>query len=519
MRRENRQRPSPSTRSRDAGRAASGFTLIELLISLAVALVLVLGINEIFSLTSRTIGTGQALSTSYRDSRSAQMVLNGDLHVRAVPPREAPALVIASEAGFAFRNAADQRGDMDGDPSTTTNLAIDPNDGSPPPPSEVSVPLWHLSPRSHRRDAIGFFARGLFTRQTGTGIKYIDTITTPTSLPTTTNEAWIVYGHLALPDNAPTPVFQSPGIGTLTTNPNNFFASQWVLGRNVILLNPNPPAPQQYIAQANGIALSPLSYNSASADGQKTLFTSRYDMAATSIPSFKQALHDFQIGADGNSVPGKYFWAPLIGYPFATAYDLTGGNSVPNPLPPLPSRILFSGNPQPARPLDSAGAALTAPCFLRGCTQFAVEYTGDFVTQASDGTITAAAPDGVPDFQMDGGNRKTRWYGLPRDSNNDGSISPATDVVPLRDIVIAAGLQPVTWAFPFERAYPVRTVPDSTHWYDSLASTDRYVVAWGPDTPGPTNKPTALRVTIALDDPNGRMTEAQTFEYVIELPK
>jgi hypothetical protein len=31
-------------------------------------------------------------------------------------------------------------------------------------------------------------------------------------------------------------------------------------------------------------------------------------------------------------------------------------------------------------------------------------------------------------------------------------------------------------------------------------------------------KPKMLRFTVTVDDPNGRLTEGQTFEYVINLP-
>jgi hypothetical protein len=44
-----------------------------------------------------------------------------------------------------------------------------------------------------------------------------------------------------------------------------------------------------------------------------------------------------------------------------------------------------------------------------------------------------------------------------------------------------------------------------------------YYASWGPDT---TNapKPRMIRITVALDEPNGTMAEAQQYEYVIDLP-
>jgi hypothetical protein len=53
---------------------------------------------------------------------------------------------------------------------------------------------------------------------------------------------------------------------------------------------------------------------------------------------------------------------------------------------------------------------------------------------------------------------------------------------------------------------------------NAVASTARYVCAWGvPESDG-WPLPKMLRYTIAIDDPTGRLPDGQTYEYVMELP-
>src|SRR3954464_14171425 len=69
----------------------------------------------------------------------------------------------------------------------------------------------------------------------------------------TADEAWVWYGHLWLPNNngawpapsnATTPSVTFPGestysgnpSATIANNPNNYYATQWILGRVAILL-------------------------------------------------------------------------------------------------------------------------------------------------------------------------------------------------------------------------------------------------------------------------------------------
>src|SRR5690349_13787086 len=233
---------------------ARGFTLIELMVSIAIALVLILAVNQVFRITSDTIGAGQALGSTVRDYRAVQSVLYNDLML-AVPPQglnsgtldDGPFLVIRSERMTMFRNRADQAGDRDGDPSTR-DLDGNNREGETGVPGEV-VRSTDLSDRSHRLDRLMFFARGLFRRQTGGSVASAGG--SPFQAPLSSTEALVWYGHLQLPDyGAPTGdprrfetrrpgerIAGAPPIGQPQPhNPLNFYAADWSLGRVVVAL-------------------------------------------------------------------------------------------------------------------------------------------------------------------------------------------------------------------------------------------------------------------------------------------
>src|SRR5215217_8400303 len=106
-------------------RPPRAFTLIELMVSVAIALVLILAVNQVYRITSDTIGAGQSLGSKVRDYRAVQSVMYNDLTL-AVPPQslnspsldDGPFLVIRSERMTMFRNRPEQAGDADGDPAT-----------------------------------------------------------------------------------------------------------------------------------------------------------------------------------------------------------------------------------------------------------------------------------------------------------------------------------------------------------------------------------------------------------------
>jgi hypothetical protein len=94
-------------------------------------------------------------------------------------------------------------------------------------------------------------------------------------------------------------------------------------------------------------------------------------------------------------------------------------------------------NQQIQTPLTSAMIAQMSPALLQHCSQFIVEYAGDYLQQDGPtsatpgqltGQITGIGPDGqidyvittVPDTTSPTGYRQTkriRWYGMPRSTN------------------------------------------------------------------------------------------------------
>jgi type II secretory pathway pseudopilin PulG len=511
----------------------TAFTLVELLVAISLTLILLLGINQVFKMTTDTVGAGQALNAASRDLRGAQSVFFNDLH--GAVTSNAPAFIIYSQQTTAFRNRADELADRDyaaasaaetAGPSVSNAQVVDDKirtidldnngtEGENTVSGEVISPALY-GDRSHRTDKLMFFARGYFPRQTGDDGTFAANMSS--------NEAYIVYGHLALPDNATPAIYHYPGPSllrsylfpgtaaeTFATNPNNFYASQWMLGRSVILLRSpssgeirdNSNQPQFYFGQASGIALSPLSQfaqpteNGTSFDATYRLENSRYDLAGTTIDDFRTTISDYI--ATGSSPA----WWYLMG------------------------NWRFQGNLFPTKPLNSEGVAKTVPLFMANCSQFIVEYAGDFLTQDKDpssgtyGKVTAWGADGKVDFVVVNGLARTRWYGMPRDTDTDGVIlgnstdtNFLVDVVPMSDVLLTAGI-----AIPSNT--PERAVPTRRNNYaDPAAGMDRgaqYVAAWGPDTTG-LPAPKMLRIVATMDDPAGRMANPQTMEYVVDLP-
>src|SRR5262245_31726392 len=87
------------------------FTLVELMISIAMVVILMLGITKVFSLTSQTATATNMVSAGLRDARAAQAELTQDLSTALTD--DAPFLVIRSVAKPAFRNKADLDADRD----------------------------------------------------------------------------------------------------------------------------------------------------------------------------------------------------------------------------------------------------------------------------------------------------------------------------------------------------------------------------------------------------------------------
>lgn len=572
----------------------TAFTLVEVMISMALVLVLMLGVNQIFTTTADVVGHGQALSTVVRDNRAVQSVLYNDFRVTA--PGGGPSLTISSSVTAAFRNRADELGDIDYSQGTwaanafavptqardtairTVDLNNDGTEGENTPGifgENPGEPGEHPSPfvyneRNHRTDILSLFGRDLFRRQTGNDGSFVGA--------TTSTEAWIWYGHLNRPAvavGAGSGSGIAPGYGTSASasNPGNFYTSDWTMGRMAMLLvapeddgdgvindadnmsnneNHYPRSAATDGTQSTIQMLSPLAYwtrtkrTGFQSEVTATIQTSRYDLAATTIDQVEQDI----VTASGPTPAafGEHWWQKMLlhsGSPSA----LPNAAAIDNPL--LIRDYRFWGEPLFTRPLDSASAARMSPILLTGCSQLIVEYAGNYVAQnPADGSIVAAngkytagilftdteTDYVVEDVEGPGGAvpvRRTRWYGMWRDDNGDGEIEfdgtgdsggRLPDVMPLGYFMEGIGGAPAD--FPSHE----RVMPDTNVTIDNPTST-RYICVWGPpgsyasDPDFAANmgsieppRPQMIRITVVLDDPNGRLAEGQKYEYVFRMP-
>ncbi len=490
----------------------SAFTMVELMVSIAIALVLILGINEVFKIGAQTVGAGQAFSAITRDERTAHFSFYTDIHNAMTVSQ--PALLITSQRTYAFNTAQDFANEPSGVPNMITI------NGTAQPVSNV-LP----SNRNFRLDTLGFFASGdLYPRQTGNDGTFVS--------PTTSSNAFIWYGHLVLPNNdqAKVPAGSNaawfgpgdPDNGS-QHNDNNRYASEWILGRIAMLLVPSASsgtdvyitAPPVVSPNPPTTSNNPLGYGALSSDGKNVpIYSSRYDIVAASASSF------------------NVFNTPAL----RSTMMLTAPAAFAGPSTQPVSR--YQADPFPVKPLSAATTAGVAPIFLNHCSQFIVEYAGDYLTQtntpgqAGDGAVTAIQGDGQVDFMVINGQRKIRWYGFPRDTDGDGAIDAKHDVVPLRDVEKTpqpdggGGLQaPSTASFP-PWEFPSWLFAPNTNYAvpGSLDNNAQLFCSWGSEnsmwpvgTGQGSSLPRMLRITLSLDDPSGRLATPQTYEYVIDL--
>lgn len=454
------------------------FTLLELLISVALVLVLILGVNVVFSMTTQTVGAGNALGTAYRANQSAHGVIYQDFRSMIVGS-EAPCFVISMQRRSAFRNAADREADKDGDPRT-----LDINgDGDESDAGENLLINVAYNHRNRRIDKIAFFARGKFSRQTGTADRFWDAAPGgSTAIPLSSDEAWVRYGFLSLPDNATPPVYRQPAhdadvngrpLFNPRDNPNNFYSTQWILGRQVTVLTDNPGITAgAYTGPVNDTTpLQPLDpISTAAGETGEPLQNNRYDVALTRMSRYRVQVAN----APASGTFRQLYWQ-------------------------LHGDFYFRGNNLVTKPVDPAAVSRLLPVFVPNCSHFAVEFSGDFVGQDADGIATSEGPDGVPDYMVSGPTngrvRSTRWYGYPRDVDGDGVIQKENDVVPVFE---SFGGTHNKLAFERDR------------------TTHRYLCGWGADAAtADTNRvgrPSMLRFTLVVDD--DRISEGQVFEYV-----
>ncbi|MFN4243823.1 MAG: type II secretion system protein J [Tepidisphaerales bacterium] len=450
--------------------ALRGFTLVELMVAVALVLLIIVGVNEVFRLTSDTVGAGQSLSGALRDQRATRTTLEEDFaHIAP----DAPALIIRNQAVAAFRSRDEQLGSV----NPNNPLLIDLNgDGLANGPGEVVSPATP-GQRVRRVDSITFFVRRPLSRQTGN----LDSGGVPTDLlgRTLAQEAMVTYGHLRLPNNRttgglPTPSYfdpAQPDYAADNRNDNNRYATQFVLGRQQLLMVPfvSLPGetawrPQPRRTATDPLNLTPLSMatlrlRNQTATGTQdvvgvNIWESRVDLAAgdltdnstvelwgrtpLTLASFAQRLAEYErdVLASGGPGNGRYSNPLNLGLWFLPVSSDSYGD-VPGPRRARES-LVYRVNANPFGPRDFLGPAnnqlattlaQSAPVFLPRCTNFIVEFAGDFITQDSRqivngfpndnyGVAYAAVPDGEIDYVVHKGARRIRWYGLPRYTNS-----------------------------------------------------------------------------------------------------
>ena len=532
-------------RASRAGRAA-GFTLVEVMISVALALLLMYGVSQVFKLSGDAVGANQAVAAIVRDQRAAAPVFAEDF--RNCAP-DSPLFLISSRISYrgpnqpayfpsGFHNADDQRNASNPDPTFVDN---------PNQPTQTNPPLLALAgvtDRVPRMDRLSFFSRGLFRRQS------LPDVVTATSNALTSGEAYIWYGHTALPDikggsSTPPP----PQI------PEMQYAADRILGRVAILLNDsaNPSTDGPLVGQKfSGSPLWPLDLGASAYgyyDATKNNEVVCSDVARTSIDLFRSDANAV-FSASQSQVSGPYNW-------YRGMDDLGAAGGV----------MRFWCTPTVTRPVTPRVLSRSVPYFMGHCSQFIVEYAGDYLNQvtdptkanyghlvngpqkinpsqdtydptkvdvaqlvyvnpgaAGDGSTIHGTTDGQIDFLIDHsadtatnktGVRRIRWYGLPRDVNGDGRID-INDVVPLADVLDDEGLT-VNGNAPMapwekERPYP-HLIDEQGKDYATLkndaAPNFRYTCAWHNDAPA------MIRILVKIDDASGKLQDGQWYQFIL----
>jgi hypothetical protein len=524
----------------------SAFTLIELMISIALVLLLILGINQIFKYTTQAVGAGEGINSAIRNSRAIQSAFAQDF-AAMVPPgtgsSDGPCLIISNQQVYAYRNAKDLAAQGDFSAATAISNATNASYPAGAPYQDLNgsgkfgdstvngdvTQPYQYNTRNHRVDVLSFFAHDLFRRQTGNYGSFVDNMASA--------EALIWYGHLQMPGTSGDSSTahgpgQPPSAGTpatLADNPNNFFASQFTLGRVAMLMAEqsggyiydNAGYAQHFITRRNAYitnggssaypaALDPFDYSAP--DDKSAGFsnwTSRYDLAATTIASYRQQMSAFLLAN-----PTATWWQACMDGEYVS-----------------PNSMRYYCNPFVSKPMTAAAMAQATPYFLGSCVQFTVEFAGDYVVQENNpngdtiggtfypyGSRLSAGTDQEVDYQIitDGGiaRKQIVWYGLPRNTSGITPIAPATH----------GDVMPVAWWLnqiqSFEKALPGVSSPTVGGGYTQAATSmqngDRYICAWGPNDKA--TRPKLIRITLTLDDPSGNLPDGQTYQYVFAVP-
>jgi prepilin-type N-terminal cleavage/methylation domain-containing protein len=539
------------------------FTLVELMVSIALVLILMYGVTQVFSTTQSVVSSNQAISNATRDARSAQSVLSRDFDSFA---EDGPFVIIHNEYRPAFRTRAELDGDRDyataATPAArdaailTRDIDGDNVEGSS---AGETTQAAEINERNHRLDTIGFFTRGLFKRQTGGALPAGDS---PFLANMTGTEAFVWYGHLRLSNNAGSlTAAQDPGQGTIGNNGNNLLAASWVFGREAIILKApdkdgfiddrSTPA-QHQVYMTGGVALAPLAVNTPANAGTFLIQSSRYDLAGIGMSDYRGKLITFLNNPANTNVA---WWDQLF----------SGSSTAAQVASAPPTR--FFASPLVTKPITPASLSQQSPIFLPGCSSVVIEYAGDFVGQDNTvytGTSNVISPtwgdvvsvyrpanpvappaatgtDGVIDYipivpgpGAPAGtlpSTRIRWYGAPRNIYGTTSATGAlsipgwtaaaksrnlTEVVPLRDVWRTLPIEAFNLVgAPFERNTNA-TMPQKADYLgaNGMQAGAEYTCAFGPNDP----RPRMIRMTFTMDDPLGRTPSGTTWEMVFTLP-
>jgi prepilin-type N-terminal cleavage/methylation domain-containing protein len=559
-------------------RARHGFTLIEVMISVALALILIYGVAQVFKMSTDVVGAQTAIQNIVRDHRAAVTTMTEDFRNCVF---DSPLFLIDSQVAY------------DGTPETEGAAQIrrgfragyknsfeesQAAAGSPPLAPFVKDPMTYeingqtfqadftsYSDRTPRLDRLGFFARGFYRRQTAANAQ------AGGFSSTTSAEAYIWYGHTALAGQT-SPFLTGAGYpgGVRMTLPQNQYAQDRILGRLAILLaDPTginggesylksaatpvtPLAPLDYDTQV--FNSTPAGANIGSFQNPSGSFSSLTDLAAVTIDQWRSYANS------------AFTQVPTVTKPFLGPqnwYWPMDDNILDPTITTAPNQKIWRANCQPTlqRPFNSQKLAQTTSCFIPHCTQFIVEYAGDFLEQnttntalpagwvtdagqkmnPNTGAITGGKTDGEIDYYLDTNGfpndsskwvKRIRWYGLPRDTNGDGRID-ISDVLPLADVIdYYANSTPnspnlkvngVTAFAPWEKVLPnpglmampsldyanFRPSPSQRTTGPMAAKNFRYVCAWHNDAP------MMIRISMKFDDPTGKLQDGQWYEYVL----
>ena len=211
-------------------RSPTAFTLVELIISIGMVLILMTGIVKVFKYATDAVGAGLAVSDIVRAQRALATQIPADMAGLSSNVNSCPAILLDC-----------QQNDINTPlPSTNTLVTTVGGDfGTIKGPMYLDKNDQAANPNGSqfRQDSISFFSKGNFNHQTGNGGTSPNGGTFVSAM--TSNWAWIWYGQLWLPDNSATfhpntsgdTSSTYPGGGTPASNPNNFYARQWQLGR------------------------------------------------------------------------------------------------------------------------------------------------------------------------------------------------------------------------------------------------------------------------------------------------